>query len=56
MDLTWTGGKATGAQLTCSLPGHPELRPPKGQQIAAVTDTHFEKVAPKVHVYRVSFK
>jgi alpha-L-fucosidase 2 len=52
VDLAWAHGKATGAQLTCSLPGHPELRPPKGQQVAAVSGG----TGPGGHVYRVSFK
>jgi alpha-L-fucosidase 2 len=52
VDLAWAGGKATGAQLTCSLGGHPELRPPKGQQIAGVADVG----RARGRVYRVSFK
>jgi len=49
VDLAWAGGKASGALLTCSAAGHPELRPPKGQQIAGVTQDSGR-------VYRVSFK
>jgi alpha-L-fucosidase 2 len=55
VDLTWAGGKATGAQLTSSGGRLPELRPPKGQQIAAVTGGPVSDQAD-LPVYRVSFK
>ena len=48
VDLNWADGKAVGALLTSSRAGHPELRAPKGQRIAAVTEESG-------HVYRVSF-
>jgi alpha-L-fucosidase 2 len=52
VDLAWANGKAVGALLIGRGVGHPELRPPKGQQIAAVTG------GPGLggSVYRVSFK
>jgi alpha-L-fucosidase 2 len=63
VDLTWAAGKATIAQLSASLPGDHVLRPPKSQQIAAVSNLPLEAVAEGARVrletgraYRVSFK
>ena len=49
VDLAWADGRATSALLTCTAAERPKLRPPKGQQIAAVTHG-------SARVYRVSFK
>lgn len=37
VDLAWSGGKATWAALRPKVDGEHRLRPPRGQQVAAVT-------------------
>jgi alpha-L-fucosidase 2 len=63
VDLAWAAGKASSAQLSASHSGSHILRPPAGQQIAAVSGVPFEIVADGAAVrlesrrsYRVSFK
>jgi alpha-L-fucosidase 2 len=63
VDLTWAGGKATGAQLTANLSSNHVLRAPKGQTIifggaslhTKEADTAAALMKPG-YVYRVSFK
>jgi alpha-L-fucosidase 2 len=55
VDLTWAGGKATGAQLTASLAGDHVLRAPRGQQIAAPKGESVKMRLESGRVYRVSF-
>jgi alpha-L-fucosidase 2 len=55
VDLTWAGGKATGAQLTASLAGDHVLRAPRGQQIAAPNGESVKMRLESGRVYRVSF-
>jgi alpha-L-fucosidase 2 len=55
VDLTWAGGKATGAQLTASLAGDHVLRAPRGQQIAAPKGESLKMRLESGRVYRVSF-
>ncbi|HEX3743146.1 MAG TPA: glycoside hydrolase N-terminal domain-containing protein [Bryobacteraceae bacterium] len=49
VDLEWAGWKATSARLVSMGNGHPPLRAPKGQEIAAVTPE-------SARTYRVSFQ
>jgi len=63
VDLTWAGGKATGAQLTANLSSNHVLRAPKGQTIifggaslhTKEADTAAALMKPG-YVYRLSFK
>ena len=62
VELTWTAGKATSAQLSAGLSGDYVLRPPRGQKIAAVSGATLRDVADGIRVrlergrvYGVSF-
>jgi len=52
VDITWTGGKATGAILKSKIDGKHKIRPPAGQQLDGPDEVELKSG----QAYEVKFK